>query len=81
MGEMLSFPALTAHIANISDAAVRGRYMGLFSLSFSLSLLVGPALGSMVYDNLGPDVLWFCSGIVGIIIFVGFFKLKPKVKP
>ena len=78
IGEILAFPALTALIANISDDSTRGRYMGLFSLSFAFALFVGPALGSKIYDNLGPNVLWFGCGITGIFIFFGFLSLNRK---
>jgi predicted MFS family arabinose efflux permease len=77
-GEILAFPALTALIANISDDSTRGRYMGLFSFSFAFALFVGPTLGSKIYDNLGPDALWFGCGIAGIFIFFGFLSLNRK---
>jgi predicted MFS family arabinose efflux permease len=79
-GEMLSLPFLTTLIADHSNDAVRGKYMGMFSFAFSLSLSVGPGLGTMVYDSWGPDILWYCCGAVGIILFFGFSTLKDKPK-
>ncbi|MCX6582983.1 MAG: MFS transporter [Candidatus Aminicenantes bacterium] len=79
MGEMLALPSLTALIANHSDDAVRGKYMGLFSFAFALSMVVGPLLGAKIYDSLGPSILWFGCGVAGIILWWGFPSLE-KVK-
>jgi len=77
-GEMLSLPTLTALIANHSNDAVRGKYMGLFSVSFALAISTGPALGAAIYDKMGPDILWTISGILGIILFTGFLRIKKE---
>jgi MFS family permease len=79
MGEMLALPSLTALIANHSDDAVRGKYMGLFSFAFALSMVVGPLLGAKIYDSFGPSILWFGCGVAGIILWRGFSSLE-KVK-
>ena len=75
-GEMLSLPALTTLIANHSDDSVRGKYMGMFSFAFALALMVGPAMGSTIYDSLGPRTLWFGCGVMGILLWLGFTFLK-----
>lgn len=81
MGEMLSMPSLTTLIANHSDDAVRGKYMGLFSFAFALSMVVGPLLGAKIYDSLGPSTLWFGCGAAGIILWWSFSSLeKAKTK-
>lgn len=76
IGEMLVFPSLTTLIANHSDDASRGNYMGLFSLAFALAFPVGPAIGTFVYDNFGPDIPWLLCGLSGIILWSGFSRLK-----
>lgn len=78
MGEMLSMPSLGALIANHSDDAVRGKYMGLFSFAFALAMAVGPLLGAAVYDSLGSSVLWYGCGVTGIILSWGFTSLERK---
>ncbi|MDQ1354141.1 MAG: transporter [Acidobacteriota bacterium] len=76
MGEMLSMPSLTTLIANHSNDAVRGKYMGLFSFAFALSMVVGPLLGAKIYDSLGPNTLWFGCGAAGIILWWCFLSLE-----
>jgi len=79
-GEMLSLPSLTALIADHSDDAFRGKYMGMFSFAFALAIAVGPTLGSKIYDSLGPDTLWFSCGGMGVLLWLGFSRLKNKKK-
>ncbi|MCP4152145.1 MAG: MFS transporter [bacterium] len=79
-GEILSLPTITTMIANHSSDAVRGKYMGFFSFAFALSLIVGPALGAAVYDYFSPEVLWYSCGIMGILLYLGFYTLKPVNK-
>lgn len=78
IGEMLVFPSLTTVIANHSDDASRGNYMGLFSLAFALAFTVGPAIGTYVYDTLGPDIPWMICGLFGILIWLGFSRINQS---
>ena len=77
-GEMLALPSLTALIADHSNDAVRGKYMGFFSFAFALAIAVGPTIGARVYDSLGPDTLWFICGGIGVLLWLGFSTLKNK---
>jgi len=79
-GEMLSMPLLGAFIAQRAGSGSQGRYMGLFSFAFSVSMILGPALGTYVYSRFGPDVLWFGCGIMGFLLFVGFRIMSPMFK-
>ena len=76
VGEMLFMPALTTLIANLSDDASRGKYMGMFSFAFSLAFIVGPYLGSYVYEEVSPHLLWMFCGIIGVLLLVIFLWLK-----
>lgn len=78
IGEMLFIPALTTLIAKHSDDSLRGRYMGLFSLAFASSFIIGPTIGTWIYDHIGVDYIWIVSGFIGILTWMGFSKLKKK---
>lgn len=76
-GEMLSMPLLGSLIATRAGPGSIGRYMGLFSFAFSLSMIVGPVLGTSVYGRFGPTMLWLGCGVTGCILF-GAFSLLSK---
>ena len=75
-GEMLSMPLLGALIAIRAGQASLGRYMGLFSFSFSLAMIIGPVVGTAVYGRFGPTVLWFGCGAVGCFLYAVFSLLS-----
>jgi len=79
-GEMLSMPLLGSLIASRADPGSMGRYMGLFSFAFSLSMIVGPVIGTSVYGRLGPTALWLGCGVTGCILYAAFSLLsRPLV--
>lgn len=75
-GEMLSMPLLGSLMAIRAGPGSQGRYMGLFTFSFSFSMILGPMIGTAVYGTYGPDVLWFGCGIAGLVLFLAFTLLS-----
>jgi predicted MFS family arabinose efflux permease len=76
IGEILVFPLIAGFIANRADEKSRGKYLGMFNLSFSLALFIGPATGTAVYQSLGPDLLWWSCGLLGILMMTGFLFIN-----
>lgn len=72
IGEMLCFPLVVAFIANRSSDANRGKYLGMFNTTFSMSMVVSPSLGAWVYETYGPTTLWHSIGLAGILMIIGF---------
>ncbi len=70
VGEMLVFPQFAGFVANRAGDANRGSYMGLFTLTFSLSLVIGPASGTFIYESFGVHTLWYGIGVTGILVWI-----------
>lgn len=66
-GEMLLFPAMSAHMAEIAPENRRGAYMGAYSMSLSISLTVGPWMGTQLLASLGPIRVWFVMFALGAL--------------
>lgn len=79
-GEMLSMPLVTALIAERADDSNRGRYMGLNSFAFSLAFIVGPPVGTAIYDGLGPDAVWYACAGACVVITLAFSALRPALE-
>ena len=60
-GEMIVFPASAAYVSEIAPAKKRGEYMGFFQMSFSISFMIGPWLGTLVLENFGSFSLWIAA--------------------
>jgi len=76
-GEMILFPGMSALVADLSSPARRGEYMGLYTMSFGLCFSLGPWLGTVVLDHLGPAVLW-PSCLVGGILSAVLLAVMPS---
>ena len=60
-GEMIFAPVAIAYVASLAPARMRGRYMGAWGFSNSLSLMVAPGFGLMVFAR-SPVTLWVGCG-------------------
>jgi MFS family permease len=58
LGEMLQSPSNAATVAALSPPALRGRYQGLNSLTWSIGTALAPVLGGLVLQKAGDVVLW-----------------------
>ncbi|MGE5829231.1 MAG: MDR family MFS transporter [Micromonosporaceae bacterium] len=68
LGEMLNSPSNSATNAELSPADLRGRYQGVFSLSWSAASFAAPILGAVVLQYLGNTALWLgCLGLSGVV--------------
>jgi MFS family permease len=77
VGEVVGAAVGPAVVADLSPAAMRGRYQGMFSLSFSVAALVGPPLGGAVYSSLGGTALWAACGVLGLATGAGHLAIAP----
>jgi MFS family permease len=79
-GEMLLFPAMSAHMAEIAPENRRGAYMGAYSMSLSISLTVGPWMGTQLLALLGPVRVWsvmFALGALAALLMVFSVPRRP----
>jgi MFS family permease len=68
VGEMLNAPANSTLLAELSPTAMRGRYQGVFSLSWSVAAFLAPTLGGFVQQHAGNTALWLACGATGLIV-------------
>jgi MFS family permease len=72
----------TAYLSDIVPAERRGEAMGLLGTAGSLGMASGPAIGGLVANNFGLDVMFYCSSafaITSILILTGIREtLKEK---
>jgi MFS family permease len=79
-GEMLIIPVSQALVAKLSPPDMRGRYMGVFELSWSLPAMAGPYLAGLIMDNYNPNLLWYISGFVSAVALIGFLLLSRNMR-
>lgn len=72
IGELLVAPTGTAMVANLAPPDMRARYMGIFSLTYTVGSGVGPVMGGFLNDNLAPAAIWY-GGALCATISAGWF--------
>jgi MFS family permease len=65
IAEMLYSPMGGAYLTQIAPEQYRGRYAGLFVTMWSAGMLLGPTLGTFVFERHAP-VLWWSCAVLGI---------------
>ncbi len=79
VGEMITFPTNRVIAANFAPPDMRGRYMAIFDLGWTLPATFGPAAAGLVLDYYNPHLLWYIGGILCAISALGFYALHVKV--
>jgi len=78
IGEMIVSPVAQALVAHMSPADMRGRYMAVYSFSWSIPYAAGPLLAGLVLDNLNPRWLWYAAFVVGLLATAAFYALHRR---
>ncbi len=78
MGELILVPTSSTYAANQAPAEMRGRYMSIYGLTWSISQGIGPVLGGFLNDNLGPKAIWYGGALIGLVSVVSFLVLARR---
>ena len=75
MGEILTMP-LTSTVASERAGSSAGRYLGLLSLVFSLSMFIAPMIGNGLLAAAGGTGLWLVAGGSSVLAGFGFWRMR-----
>jgi len=78
-GELLVAPTGQALAAEFAPEDKRGRYMGVFSLTWAVSATTGPLISGLIMDNFDQRLLWYVVGLVGLVSAGGFAHLRRRM--
>ncbi|MFI7403701.1 MDR family MFS transporter [Streptomyces sp. NPDC049541] len=79
LGEMVNAPTQTGLVVRLSPVHGRGRYQGVYTLSWSLAALVAPLMSGVVIDRFGAEWLWGLCAVVGTAAAVGYGALMRRL--
>ncbi|WP_432413005.1 MDR family MFS transporter [Rasiella sp. SM2506] len=80
LGEMIGSPFSNALALEMAPKGRKGSYMGLFSMSFSVSHIFGHNGGMNLVDQFGYRNTWFIIVVILIIVSIMTLWLHKKVK-
>jgi len=79
VGQMLFYPTIEAFVGKLASEEMRGRYMGVLGVSWSLQVMAAPLIGGFLMDTFVPSVIWYVL-VVGLITVAGAkFVLQARL--
>lgn len=76
---MLRFPAQTALVTEITGNRKRGKNYGLYCFATGLGGIIGPILGSSIYQHLGNEIIFYVQGgtlLIVAMVISSFLRSK-----
>lgn len=67
IGEMVFAPVTGAYVTNLAPEQFRGSYHGMWTLMWSIGMLLGPSLGTWLFQR-NANIYWTaiaCAGLIG----------------
>ncbi len=80
IGEIFMFPFTNSFAFSRSTDQNRGSYMGYYSMTFSISLIIAPVVGFQIADSYGYDMLFYLLAGGGLLMVMGFSYLEQMVR-
>jgi len=71
---------MTSQIIGFSDKKEQGEMMGILTSLMSLSMIIGPIFGGVVYE-ISKSLPFTLAGIFLFIVFIFVYKTYKKIKP
>jgi MFS family permease len=78
IGELIISPTSTTFTADLAPADMRGRYMSIYGLTWSIAFGIAPVFGGFLNDNFGPKAIWIGGAAIGVLSILAFAMLRAK---
>ncbi|MDN3028729.1 MFS transporter [Streptomyces sp. S.PB5] len=79
LAEIVNAPTQTSLVVRLSPTHGRGRYQGMYTLSWAVASLVAPLMSGLVIDHYGAEWLWGMCAVVGTVAGVGYAVLMRRL--
>ncbi|MFF3986237.1 MDR family MFS transporter [Streptomyces sp. NPDC001797] len=79
LAEIVNAPTQTGLVVQLSPVHGRGRYQGMYTLSWSAAALIAPLLSGVVIDRFGAKWLWGVCAVVGTAAALGYGLLMRRL--
>ncbi len=70
IGEILESSTRSTVVAAMAPSTARGRYQGLFVMTWGFGQMLGPKLGTRVWEHVSPFALWSGCAVLAAIVAV-----------
>lgn len=87
VGEMIVFPTNRVIATGFAPEDMRGRYMAIYDLGWTLPATIGPAVAGLILDHYNPNYLWYIGGVFCALSAFWYYILhlrlgaEPRFQP
>jgi MFS family permease len=78
IGECAHILVLGPLVSDMAPAHLLGRYLSLYSLTFTLSLALGPAIGGLLLQT-SPDAVWWGGALAAVLAGAVLIRLGDRI--
>jgi MFS family permease len=78
VGECAHILVLGPLVSDMAPAHLLGRYLSLYSLTFALSLALGPAIGGLLLQT-SPDAVWWGGALAAVLAGAVLLRLGDRI--
>ncbi|MET4659815.1 MFS family permease [Streptomyces sp. PvP037] len=75
LAEIVNAPTQTGLVVRLSPVHGRGRYQGMYTMSWAVAALVAPLIAGFVIDRFGSVWLWGLCAVIGTVAGLGYALL------
>lgn len=79
LAEIVNAPIQTGLVVQLSPAQGRGRYQGMYTMSWSVAALIAPLMSGIVIDHYGAAWLWGTCAVLGTVAALGYWLLMRNL--
>lgn len=79
LAEIVNAPTQTGLVVRLSPVHGRGRYQGMYTMSWAVASLVAPLMSGFVIDHWGAEWLWGMCAVVGTVAGLGYGLLMRRL--
>jgi MFS family permease len=85
VGELIVAPTSASYVANLAPVNMRARYMGIFSVAYTISSGIGPMIGGYLSDHIAPAAIWYGGAAAAMLAVLGYTvmyqrSIRPEVE-
>ncbi|MGW8066871.1 MDR family MFS transporter [Streptomyces ziwulingensis] len=79
LAEIVNAPTQTGLVVRLSPVHGRGRYQGVYTMSWAVAALVAPLMSGFAIDHWGSEWLWGVCAVIGTVAAAGYWALMRKL--
>jgi MFS family permease len=79
IGEMIIMPTSQALAANFAPEEMRGRYMAVYAMTYSIPATIAPGAAGLIMDNFNPNLVWIIGAGLCAVSALAFYLLHQKI--